>query len=433
MTRIVTWRKQSQGKQIRPWGKAILTLVDRGRKTHDLDPLVSLVQELVTSSKTVNASGEEQVEDISPTTLEAAAILTKVQKIKSVDKGKRYKRRKSSKDLCTVLFRTKLEANVELKESVLGKDLTIEDYAKRMVELANQRRKHFAEERARAKRNKPMTQTQLKNYMSNFLKNQGTWKLTQLKKLNFEEVRAEFKKLVKQLVLNQQRRRLKKTKMISQPRRLERGGKLDSIGQGFHIDHDKDESKDSDEANEKDNSTSGTKIPINPVPVATKSPSIANYKIIKQGRKGVYQIVRENGTDMVYISFGAMLTDISRDDLTELYRIVMKKHGMNEPEDEFEKVLWEYLKNMFEEPLSTDSIWSLPGQQRIICWRYYDACRVHCLNLESADVYMLIERKYHLSAEVCKAMLDKKLQGGKPDEDFYKLLKMMEKQAGIRK
>ncbi|GKC62236.1 hypothetical protein Tco_1089834 [Tanacetum coccineum] len=34
---------------------------------------------------------------------------------------------------------------------------------------------------------------------------------------------------------------------------------------------------------------------------------------------------------------------------------------------------------------------------------------------------------------VCKAMLDKKLQGGKPDEDCYKLLKWMEKQAGIRK
>ncbi|GJY46659.1 ribonuclease H-like domain-containing protein [Tanacetum coccineum] len=41
--------------------------------------------------------------------------------------------------------------------------------------------------------------------------------------------------------------------------------------------------------------------------------------------------------------------------------------------------------------------------------------------------------KEYLSAEVCKAMLDKKLQGGKPDEDCYKLLKWMEKQAGIRK
>ncbi|GJY13249.1 hypothetical protein Tco_0382558 [Tanacetum coccineum] len=281
--------------------------------------------------------------------------------------------------------------------------------------------------------------------MSNFLKIQGTWKLTQLKKLNFEEVKAEFEKLVKQLdtyvPMN-----FEATKESTQPieERVEEdkddkptkktGKRRKQIGRKvFHTHHDKDESEDSDEANEKDDSTSGTKIPINPVLVATKLPSIANYKIIKQVRKGVYPIVRENGTDMVYISFGAMLTDISRDDLTELYRIVMRKHGMNEPEDEFEKVLWEYLKNMFEEPLSTDSIWSLPGQQRLICWRYYDACRVHCLNLESVDVYMLIVRKYPLSAEVCKEMLDKKLQGEKPDEDCYKLLKMMEKQDDIRK
>ncbi|GJW17621.1 hypothetical protein Tco_0025057 [Tanacetum coccineum] len=237
------------------FGKAILTLVDivktlevalkrktkrvllsdseeeeteaQGRKTHDLDPL-------------------EQVEDISPTTLKAAAILTKVQKIKSVDKGKRYKRRKSSKEFTgtgldfeevkfafekvniggirvsvpspdrsrregkapmieeeetqasrktkeqilqeearlaeairlDALEKEEVAKQVHLdsliaqrmveeqklideqkkrkaQESMLGKDLTIEDYAKRMVEL--------------------------------------------LKKLNFEEVKAEFENLVKQL------------------------------------------------------------------------------------------------------------------------------------------------------------------------------------------------------------------------------------------
>ncbi|GKB99793.1 hypothetical protein Tco_0985930 [Tanacetum coccineum] len=280
-------------------------------------------------------------------------------------------------------IRAKLEANAELKESVLRKDLTVEDYAKRMVELVNQRRKHFSEERARAKRNKPMTQTQLRNYMSNFLKNQRTWKLTQFKKLNFEEVKAEFEKLVKQLDTyvpmsfeatkeslkrfgeELQTKTAKKLKFDDEgtqpteekieedkdvkPTKKTKKRRKQIARKGFHTDHDRDESKDSDEANEKDNSTSGTKIPINLVPVATNSPSIANYKIIKQGRKGVYQIVRENGTDI------------------------------------------------------------------------------------SADVYMLIERKYPLSAEVCKAMLDKKLQGGKPDEDCYKLLKMMEKQAGIRK
>ncbi|GKD42621.1 hypothetical protein Tco_1267266, partial [Tanacetum coccineum] len=42
---------------------------------------------------------EEQVEDISPTTLEAAKTLFRVtsQKPKSIDKGRRYKRRKKTK------------------------------------------------------------------------------------------------------------------------------------------------------------------------------------------------------------------------------------------------------------------------------------------------------------------------------------------------
>ncbi|GKG25933.1 hypothetical protein Tco_0399079, partial [Tanacetum coccineum] len=61
-----------------------------------------------------------------------------------------------------------------------------------MAELVNQRKKFFAEERAKARRSKPMTQSLLRNYMMNYLKNQGTWKLTQLKKLSFEEVKEEY-------------------------------------------------------------------------------------------------------------------------------------------------------------------------------------------------------------------------------------------------
>ncbi|GKC04713.1 hypothetical protein Tco_0996323, partial [Tanacetum coccineum] len=349
------------------------------RKTHDLDPLVSLVQKLVTPSKTVNDSGEEQVEDISPTTLKAAAILTKVQKFKrskvksafekintggirvsvpSLDRGRREGKAPITKEEETQASRktkeqilqeeaglaeairldalekeevakqaqvqfeaqsyteedwdtigAKLEANAKLKESLLGKDLTVEDYAKRMIELVNQRRKHFAEERARAKRNKPMTQTQLRNYMSNFLKNQGTWKLTQLKKLNFEEVKAEFENLVKQLdtyvpmnfeatkeslkrfseeLQTKTAKKLKFDDEGTQPteEKIEEdkddkptkktGKRRKQIARkGFHTDHDRDEYEDSDEANEKDDSTSGTKIPIDPVPITTKSPSIA--------------------------------------------------------------------------------------------------------------------------------------------------------------
>ncbi|GKC48539.1 hypothetical protein Tco_1071284 [Tanacetum coccineum] len=513
------------------------------------DPLDSLEQGLVTPSTTkVNASGEEQVEYISPNTLEAAKTLSKkvvssldfqeevdagaeqVNTAKGVstgstklstgsekvsivgdkkstpspDKGQRAgkapmiieKTPKKSKEQILQeeaslaeaiiiaeeeelneqqkkrkaqvqfeaqhytnedwdLIRAKIKANAELTKSMLGSDLQGEDFAKKMVDLVNQRKKYFAEERARAKRNKPMTQSQLKTYMMNYLKNQGTWKLSQLKNLSFEEVKKEFDKLVKQVesfapinfeatkaslkrfgeeLQTKTSKRLKSDEAKDIESTKKSGKRRKQMARkGLHTDIDKDDSEGSDEVDEQEESVTGTKIPINPVPVAMKTPSIATYKIIKQGEKGVYQIVREDGTDIVYINFGAMLKNITRDDLTELYRIVMNRYGMDGPEDKLEKIFWKYLKDMFEEPLSTDPVWSLLSQQRIISWRYYDTCRVHCLNLESMDIYMLSERKYPLSAEVCQTMLKMKLLDGKMNEDCYKMLKMMEKQAGIRK
>ncbi|GJX14591.1 hypothetical protein Tco_0206349 [Tanacetum coccineum] len=65
-----------------------------------MNPQDSSVQGLVTPPTTkVNTLGEEQVEEISPNTLEAAKTLSKVASLKprSIDKGRRYKRRKETK------------------------------------------------------------------------------------------------------------------------------------------------------------------------------------------------------------------------------------------------------------------------------------------------------------------------------------------------
>ncbi|GJX13083.1 hypothetical protein Tco_0204841 [Tanacetum coccineum] len=251
--------------------------------------------------------------------------------------------------------------------------------------------------------------------------------------MNFEATKASLKRFGEELQTKTPKRMKDDEAKDDEPTKKSGKRRKQMARRGLHTDIDKDDSKGSDEVDEQEESVTGTKIPINPVPVAMKTPSIATYKIIKQGEKGAYQIVREDGTDIVYINFGAMLKSISRDDLTELYRIVMNRYGMDGPEDKLEKIFWKYLKDMFEEPLSTDPVWSVLSQQRIISWRYYDTCRVHCLNLESMDIYMLSEKKYHLSAEVCKTMLKMKLLDGKMNEDCYRLLKMMEKQAGIRK
>ncbi|GKC65601.1 hypothetical protein Tco_1098199, partial [Tanacetum coccineum] len=53
-----------------------------------------------------------------------------------------------------------------------GEKCSEEDLPMKLVELVNQRKKFFAQQRAEAKRNKPMTLAQQKDYMSNYIKNQ---------------------------------------------------------------------------------------------------------------------------------------------------------------------------------------------------------------------------------------------------------------------
>ncbi|GJV94954.1 hypothetical protein Tco_1546531 [Tanacetum coccineum] len=162
-----------------------------------------------------------------------------------------------------------------------------------------------------------------------YSKESGDMEAISAEEFEFKEVKEEFDKLVKQVEsftpINFEATK-DSLKRFGEELQTKTSKRLKNL--------DKDDSEDSDEVSEQDDSAS-------------------------------------DGTDIVYINFGAMLKDITRDDLTELYRIVMNRYGMNGPEDELEKV--------------------------------------------------------------AKLMLDKKLQGGKPYEDCYKLLKWMEKQAGIRK
>ncbi|GJX71506.1 putative ribonuclease H-like domain-containing protein [Tanacetum coccineum] len=188
-----------------------------------VEDLLHMVPTLIT--KVDSTSGDEEPEDLgkkkfSPSTLEAAKLLTLVasQRSKSVDKGKRYKRRKEFKgkdfeDISTGFEEVNTEeeetakqvhldallakrlaeeeelteqqkqrkVQVQLAKSIIAKDMSEEDFTKRMVDLVNQRKKYFAEEREKAKRR--------------------SWKLSQLKKLKFEEIKVEYDKLLKELIL----------------------------------------------------------------------------------------------------------------------------------------------------------------------------------------------------------------------------------------
>ncbi|GJZ96563.1 hypothetical protein Tco_0668897 [Tanacetum coccineum] len=135
-------------------------------------------------------------EEISPIALEAAKTLSKVasQRLKLVDKDKRYKRRKVSKGE---------DISTGFEENWNEEELTEATKAKK--KLSSIRRSTLTQRigeaiRAKLEANPELTKNVLvEKFQKRLSKKMGTWKLTQLKKLSFEEVKEEFDKLVKQV------------------------------------------------------------------------------------------------------------------------------------------------------------------------------------------------------------------------------------------
>ncbi|GJR68686.1 hypothetical protein Tco_0014751 [Tanacetum coccineum] len=284
-----------------------------------LKELMVIVPKMVTKIDSLEKELKEKKQTL------GHAVLTLVKKVKSLEVALK-----------------RMSKRVILSDSEDEETENRNDFAKRMVDMINQKKKYYAEQKAKAKRDKPMTQAQQRDYMSTFIKNQSSWKMAQLKKLTFEELKVEFEKLmrsiesfmpmgseerVKRAGVQLEQESSKKQKIavedvpvteekvevVKKEEPIKRTGKRkkQKARKGTHADKTaKHEAEEDMEALVKGNDTdssSGTDIPVSIVPVAIKPPSIANWKIIKLGNKGVYQIIREDGTYITYINFGAML------------------------------------------------------------------------------------------------------------------------------
>ncbi|GJU14324.1 hypothetical protein Tco_1142290 [Tanacetum coccineum] len=449
-------------------GKALVKLVKKVKKMEDVLKRRHVVlpdsedEDAEISSKQGRNLQEEGEEDISPTTLEAAKTLSKVasQRSKSVDKGKRYKRRKESKgkdidtgfedistgfedistgfeDISTGFEevntgsgplstargqregkapmiveetqapkRTKEQIQQEeasLAEAIRLQTLKEEETAKQ-VHLDALLAKSLAEEEElteQQKKRKVQVQFEAQFYTEEDwdairAKLEANAELIKdglgkdLSKQDFAKIM--FKKLVKQIdtfvPIN-----IEATK-----------AQLKRYGEELQTEISKKQRID-----DKDVSDTEEKVGKVKEEELVKRVGKRKKQKARKGERSIYQIIRANRADTVYMSFGAMLKDFTREDLIELYR------------------------TMFDPPLNEDAIWSLPLQQKMISWRYYDKCVVHCLTLEACSIYMLADRKYPLSKDACQVMLKMKLLDGKMNEVCYKLLKMIEKQAGVKK
>ncbi|GJZ74299.1 hypothetical protein Tco_0638445 [Tanacetum coccineum] len=117
-------------------------------------------------------------------------------------------------------------------------------------------------------------------------------------------------------------------------------------------------------------------IAIDAIPLATKPPIIVEYKIVKEGLKGFYHLIRADGSSNRYSSMIRMLQNISREDLETLWKLVKTKYGNTRPEDDYEKVFWGDLKVMFEPDIKSE-IWRSLHGYKVTVWKLFDSMEPH--------------------------------------------------------
>ncbi|GKB19864.1 hypothetical protein Tco_0853787 [Tanacetum coccineum] len=89
-------------------------------------------------------------------------------------------------------------------------------------------------------------------------------------------------------------------------------------------------------------------VAIDAIPLVTKPPVIVEWKIIKEGKMGYFQLIRADRSSKRYSSMIQMLQNIDRGDLETLWKLVKAKHKNIKPEEAYERVLWGDLKVIFE-------------------------------------------------------------------------------------
>ncbi|GKA43890.1 hypothetical protein Tco_0736614 [Tanacetum coccineum] len=62
---------------------------------------------------------------------------------------------------------------------------------------------------------------------------------------------------------------------------------------------------------------SSEEFPMSSIPQGPAPAKIVKWQIIKTGKRGAYQIIREDNTDVVYVNFPGLLNDCNKEMISE--------------------------------------------------------------------------------------------------------------------
>ncbi|GKC08841.1 hypothetical protein Tco_1000451 [Tanacetum coccineum] len=140
-----------------------------------------------------------------------------------------------------------------------------------------------------------------------------------------------------------------------------------------------------------------------------------------------YQIIKADGSTKYYKIFSAILDDFDRQDVLDLYRLVMERFETTIPKG-YDRLLWGDLITLFESS-EEDQIWKTQQDYTLISWRLYDSCGVHLLLMDTGiSIHMLVENKYPLTQEMLSRMLSRRLEVDHECEMAFELLRFIKSQ-----
>nr|GEV95963.1 ribonuclease H-like domain-containing protein [Tanacetum cinerariifolium] len=261
-----------------------------------------------------------------------------------------------------------IDADKQLAEQLQAQEreqLSIEERSKLLAELIKSRRKYFAAKRAKEIKNKPPIKAQQKR----------------------DEIEQESAK----------RQRLEKEDDTVKLKRC-----LEIV---FEDDDD---------------------VTIEATHLSSKSPTIVDYKIYKEGKKSYFKLIRADGNSQNYLTSKKMFKNFIREDLKVLRSIIKTRFKKTKPVNDMDNLLFQTLNSMFDHQVEDNICKYQKGAVKVHNWKLFDSCEVYCVTTHNMVYYLLVEKMHSFTNNILHQMWkDMRLQVYYEVKMAYDLLRLI--------
>nr|GEW35943.1 hypothetical protein [Tanacetum cinerariifolium] len=235
---------------------------------------------------------------------------------------------------------------------------------------------------------KPWSKKQKRDYYMAVIRSNLGWKVKDFRGMTFEEIEAKFTTIWKQIKIfipmgsKEETERFKRKGIRFKQESVKKLKTSEKVPEEVKLPNE--EVKEMMQL-----------VPIEEVYVEAlqvKHP-IIDWKVHTEGQRSFWKITRLGGSSASYQFFVDMLKHLDREDLNQLWALVMESLSIRQPTSDKEMKLWVELKRLYE-PDDEDQLWTHTQNlmHAQVEWKLYDTCRVHHVTAKDKEICMLVEK-----------------------------------------